>query len=114
MVSVQGRLCPEAWLHPGPWAPCSLGRAPTTQSGALGLTGVGDFPQKDDALGVFENYGNQEGPVDTHNGSQDPSFDGDSRGSSSFCALLVHVQRSAVDHLWGHQSSTHQRRGERR
>ena len=108
-----GRVDPQCTgtsLHPGTWAPCSLGRGPTTQRGTLDLTGVGDFPQKDDALGVFENYGNQEGPVETHSGSQECSFHADSRGSSSFRALLVHIQRSTVDHLWGHQSSTHQRR----
>ena len=61
--------CPGPRLHPGTRAPHSLGRVPRAQSGALGLTGVLDFPQKDDALGVFENYGNQEGPVETHSGS---------------------------------------------
>ena len=106
--------CAGASLHPGTWAPCSLGRGHTTQRATLDLTGVGDFPQKDDALGVFESYGNQEGPVEAHSGSQERSFHADSRGSSSFCALLVHIQRSTVDHLWGHQSSTHQRRGGQR
>ena len=85
---------------------------PAIRRGALGLTGVGDFPQKDDALGVFENYGNQEGPVKTHSGSLKGQFSyADSCGSSSFRALLIHIQRSAMDYLREHQSSTHRRWG---
>ena len=76
--------CPGTRLHPGTWASCSLGRAPTAQSGALGLIGVGDFPQEGDALCVFENYGNQEGPVEMHSSSK-CRLEGKfySRGSSS-------------------------------
>ena len=104
--------CPEARLHPGTRAPHSLGKGPRAQSGALGLTGVGDFPQKDDALGVFENYGNQEGPVKMHNSHKcGPGRKFHPRGSSSFRALLIHVQHSAVDHLWGQQSITDGRPG---
>lgn len=42
-------------------APSFFFSGPAIRRGALGLTGVGDFPQKDDALGVFENYSNQKG-----------------------------------------------------
>ena len=78
------------------------------------MTGVGDFPQKDDALGVFENYGDQEGPVEAQGDlvyGRDSHLD--SRGSSSFRALLTHVEHGLVDHLWGRGNITHWRRGGR-
>lgn len=63
--SCRGRAVPQctgARLLPGTWAPSSLGRR-----GALGFLGVGDFAQKDDALSVFVQYGNQKRPVETDN-----------------------------------------------
>ena len=52
--------CTGARLLPGTWAPSFLGRR-----GALSFLGVGDFAQKDDALSVFVQYGNQKRPVET-------------------------------------------------
>ena len=106
--------CTEARLLRGTRAPSSFFSGPAIPRGALGLTGVGDFPQKDDALGFFENYGNQEGPVEAQGDlvyGRDSHLD--SRGSSSFCALLAHVEHGLVDHLWGRGNITHWRWGGR-
>lgn len=80
------------------------------QRGALGWTGVDDFAQKDDALGVSEDRGEQKGAVKSHNEILEglPFYD-DSCGRGSFRALLIHVQHGAVGHLQGHESSPPQR-----